>query len=138
MARLTAETPEKPSRMKRRGWRSRNASHQQRNSKGNTAVDSIERFNPADLLSAYLPYTVHTQFNEPILYAIDVVVRVRFRLFVVFLMRRTALPRFGFVVAISMRDAGLNVGQRVLLIVPRVSFSVVFSLMRLLVSHPVV
>ena len=44
-------------------------------------------------------------------------------------MRRTALPRLWFVVAISMRDAGLNVSQRVLLIVPRVGFSVVvFSL----------
>lgn len=44
---------------------------------------------------------------------LPVVVRVRFRLFVVFLMRRTALPRLSFVVFISMRDAGLNVGQRV-------------------------
>lgn len=69
---------------------------------------------------------------------LPVVVRVRIRCFVVFLMRRTALPRLCFVVFISMRDAGLNVGQRVLLIVPRVGFSVVFSLMRFRVSHPVV
>ena len=53
-------------------------------------------------------------------------------------MRRTALPRLCFVVFISMRDAGLNVGQRVLLIVPRVGFSVVFSLMRFRVLLPVV
>ena len=67
-----------------------------------------------------------------------VVVRVRFRLFVVFLMRETALPRFGFVVCISMRYAVLNVGQRVvfalrLLVVLRDLFA-----LRLLVSHPVV
>ena len=42
------------------------------------------------------------------------VVRVFLRCVVVFLMRRTALPRLCFVVFISMRDAGLNVGQRVL------------------------
>ena len=53
-------------------------------------------------------------------------------------MRETALPRFGFVVCISMRDAGFNVGQRVLLIVLLVGISVVFTLMRDLVSHPVV
>ncbi len=45
---------------------------------------------------------------------LPVVVRVRFRLFVVFLMRETALPRLCFVVCISMRYAVLNVGQRCL------------------------
>lgn len=69
---------------------------------------------------------------------LPVVVRVRFRGFVVFLMRRTALPRLCFVVAISMRDAGLNVGQRVLFRFREFGFSVVFSLMRFRVSHPVV
>ena len=68
---------------------------------------------------------------------LPVVLRVFFLCFVVFLMRETALPRL-CVVAISMRDAGLNVGQRVLLIVPRVGFSVVFSLMRYRVLLPVV
>lgn len=100
--------------MKRRGWRGRNASRQQRNSKENAAELSIERSNPATLLSGYLPYTVLVLFTGISRVVLPVVVRVRFRGFVVFLMRRTALPQFSFVVFISMRDAGLNVGQRVL------------------------
>ena len=62
----------------------------------------------------YLPYTVQRVITHKKRRINPVVVRVRFRLFVVFLMRRTALPRLCFVIAISMRYAGLNVGQRVL------------------------
>jgi hypothetical protein len=69
---------------------------------------------------------------------LPVVVRVRFRLFVVFLMRETALPQFSFVVFISMRYAGFNVGQRVAVRFREFGFSVVVSLMRFRVSHPVV
>lgn len=69
---------------------------------------------------------------------LPVVVRVRFRGFVVFLMRETALPRLSFVVCISMRDAGLNVGQRVVVRFREFGFSVVFSLMRFRVLLPVV
>lgn len=69
---------------------------------------------------------------------LPVVVRVRFRGFVVFLMRENVGLRFGFVVCISIRFAGFVVGQRVLLIVPRVGFSVVVFVLRYRVSHPVV
>lgn len=53
-------------------------------------------------------------------------------------MRKTALPRFSFVVFISMRDAGFNVGQRVVFRFREFSFSRVVSFMRFRVSHPVV
>ncbi len=67
-----------------------------------------------------------------------VVLRVFFRLFVVFLMRETALPRLCFVAYISMRYAVCELGQRVvfalrLLVVLRDLF-----VLRLWVSHPVV
>ena len=53
-------------------------------------------------------------------------------------MRRTALPRLCFVMFISMRDAGLNVGQRVVVRFRLFGFSRVVSLMRFRVSHPVI
>lgn len=60
-----------------------------------------------------LPYTVLVLFIGENRVVLPVVVRVRFRLFVVFLMRKNVGLRIGFVVCISIRDAGLNVGQRV-------------------------
>ena len=74
--------------------------------------------------------------REPV--SLPVVLRVFLRCVVVFLIRETALPQFSFVVCISIRFAGFIVGQRVVLIVPRVGFSVVVSLMRYRVSLPVV
>lgn len=67
-----------------------------------------------------------------------VVLRVFLRCVVVFLMRETALPRFSFVVCISMRYAVCELGQRVvfalrLLVVLRDLFA-----LRLLVLLPVV
>lgn len=85
-----------------------------------------------------LPYTVLVLFIGENRVSLPVVVRVFSICFVVFLMRKTALPRLSFVIAISMRYAGFNVGQRVVVRVREFGFSVVVSLMRFRVLHPVV
>lgn len=114
------------------------AIHQQRNSKGNAAASSIERSNTNPSLPPALPYTAVVLLTGIDRVSLPVVVRVFSICFVVFLMRETALPRLSFVIAISMRYAGFNVGQRVVVRFREFGFSVVVSLLRFRVSVPVV
>lgn len=93
---------------------------------------------PTPSLPPVLPYTAVVLFTGISRVVLPVVLRVFLRCVVVFLMRKTALPRFVFVIAISMRYAGFNVGQRVVVRFREFGFSVVFSLMRFRVSHLVV
>lgn len=85
-----------------------------------------------------LPYTVRVLLTGINAVVVPVVLRVFSICFVVFLMRETALPRLSFVIAISMRYAVFNVGQRVAVRFREFGFSVVVSLMRFRVSVPVV